>query len=221
MRSRLLAILLFALVGLVSWTPTLEGQAPPPPLSVALSDGTLVVEGATPGGRVVWFGLSISEADDGVIERAQYGNIADVGRDGTARIEERKPFAPSSLWLVVDFESGNKATFAPPGSAALLASFRGKGIHKGLRGHDTVEDLGHYAVLLVVRPKLGAWTGAVGDGGNRDEDGRADGRWSLSIADLAPISSSPSPPEDLEPGDTVALVGIYSFELVNVTVGKS
>ena len=201
--------------------PAIAAADPIPPLvpRLGFASDTVVVEGITLGGKVVWFGAAQSLAGDDVAEIRYYGRVAeDTDQDGIERLALPIGIPTHGVFVAIDFASGLAASAASPGYPLRQVPWRGRGVGDSGRGEDWIEDARALANVLVVRPGVGAWVATVSDGRPEDDDGRLDGRLRLLLSSLQPLGDFVAPvPARVLPIDIVAMVDPRQLELTLVT----
>jgi len=184
-----------------------------PDLRIAFVDKAVLASGLTAGKQVVWFGVEHrvdAEYSGDMTQRYAMGTAA---ADGTARLELAQSPAPRSFWVAVDLDSGALAVAAPDGYR--LAKPRKPahlGAGQGAKPDEILDDR-PYLMGLMVRPGLGAWSFAGGDGGPRDEDGESNGHLRFALDRLDPLPGSPAAPAKLAGNDLWILVDPLTMEI--------
>ncbi len=176
--------------------------------------GPLLVASPTEAG-VVFFGVSREIAFDDVVTRRRTAEIrTPEDRSGIVRLDLGGPVVPASVWVAVDLATGDFATVSPSGVVNQSDTFLGGGVGRGPGGSGVVSDLRAQAELLVVRPGVGSWALALGDGSSEDADGLADGQLTAPLDQMTPLAAAPPPPPDFLSGDVVLLVDPRTLEIV-------
>ena len=195
------------------------------PTSAALALPTLTfenssvsVEGATPGGEVLFF--SVERVPTGFYVEVNIRRES-VGADGTglASVLFDEEVPTRSVWAAIDLATGQFALGSPSSFGLLEEAFApgafrtdAAGLADQLRhGHKLVE-------ALWVRPGeraagAGAWRQRVADGGSRDVDAALDGAVALDPASLQPVGGEQVVPDRFAPGDVVVLIDPSSLEI--------
>jgi hypothetical protein len=150
----------------------------------------VVGSGFSPGGQVVWFGLT-QEVVAYEVTYARQQQVGTVDEKGQAIFDLGKAVPRRSLWVAVDLASGAYAIATPPGfplrqSELPVAALASRGASLG----DQLEDESDYSEILLVRPGQGAWGATVGRGGAADESAPADRGLRISLARLTPVLAS-------------------------------
>lgn len=191
-------------------------QTPPPAVPapvLELGEQNVSVRLGAPGGSVVLFGFAHRERDF-ITTLLRYEEILeDLDGDGLVGINLGEALPPASFWVVVDRISGSSAIAAPPGFKLREISLPARWIPSTL---DRVELALSLAEVLLVRPAVGAWRLRVGDGGESDEDGVADGTLRAALAGMWSLGDSPLPPERLQTGDVVVVIDTQNLQIAVV-----
>lgn len=162
------------------------------PLLVA-TQGEVSAAGLTPGGRVVWFGI-VRSLDDGLERLTHVRREATADSDGRAVLAVPNP-GPAASWAVVDVTTGQLASARTDRPAVAATALPAEALQRGPDDGDRLLAERLRLDLLLVRPGVGAWGGAFGDGGAADEDGQSDGVLIAALAGLAPIGQAPVAPQ--------------------------
>lgn len=196
-------------------------QAPKPSApAITFEKNAVVVTGLTVKGQAVLFGEARELAEDDVatlVRRSQV--LTDDDGDGIVRLDLGKEVPLRSVWVAVDFATGQATAAAPEGYPLRLVSWQGQGIERGASRSDRVEDARTFAEVLLVRPGVGAWQLTVGDGSSSDDDGAADGRIAAALDRMTPVAGSTAPPIRFDPKDVVVLIDPNRMELTVVQAG--
>src|SRR5436853_6755395 len=154
-----------------------------PALAITFEESAVVASGLSPGKTVVWFGVERqvdAEYSSSLFQRYQVGTVA---ADGTARFLLEQPVAHRSIWIAVDFDTGGFGVAAPQGYRLKRLKNPPCRLGQGLASRpDEIPDDRPHLMGLVVRPTVGAWSFAGGDGGARDEDGVTDGHLRFALS---------------------------------------
>jgi hypothetical protein len=207
MRPHLLVGLALLFPGVISAEPL-----------ITFEEQSVVASGMSPGGQVVWFSVA-KQIEGRMADFVRRDDLLiDEDGDGSVRFELGRDVPRQSIWVAVDLATGEAAVATPEGYPlrdASLAPGRGRG---EAGRPDWSEEGRQLLELLVVRPGEGAWGLAFGDGGARDEDGRADGRITAALARLQAVGRSPAPPERFHPRDLVFAVDLNRMEILTERV---
>jgi hypothetical protein len=149
--------------------------------------------GLTPGGRVVWFGI-VRSLDDGLERLTHVRREATADREGRAVLAVPNP-GPAASWAVVDVATGQMAAARTDRPELAVTTLLAESLQRGTDGGDRLLAERLRLDLLLVRPGVGAWGGAFGDGGAADEDGQSDGLLTAALAGLVPIGQAPAAPQ--------------------------
>ena len=186
--------------------PLARAQTTPPPSTqpptLRLGVNEIAVEGLTPDGSTVIFGLARrSHSYWQTLER--YAEIVTADGTGVAHWDAEETIPWKSVWFIVDLASGEFTSGVPEGFVSDEIDFPGRGIGAAL---NVLDSEGESKEFLWVRPTVGAWTLTALDGGRNDGDGATDRNIRADVSKFRPLGSSPVPPDRFAPGDV--LVGI-------------
>lgn len=204
--------------------PTALAAATP----LLIFDGDVaVVEGVTPGGSVVLYGLTREWTGAATRVREVFEQVVDDDGDGIASHTLDHPVPAVSLWTAVDLATGELEVAGPEGFASRELTFPPGAIQNGpSRRLDRLELTGRSQHIVLVRPGAaegaGAWLLRLGDGGDQDEDGANDGRMSFLLSQMTPLAAGPAPPDELADGDVLAILDpeTLDFTVVTLTTGR-
>ena len=159
-------------------------------------------EGIRPRGEAIWFVHTVTEFSGSPRLSRVIRVVRDDDGDGTVSIEAM--VGRSSVWAVVDYESGEYAVERPEGAAPLRELLdRSNGWAAGRAHLDFgVSDLD----VLVVRPGHGAWTLRCFKGGACDGDGRMDANLRIRLEDMKQLHGSNKTATVVLPRDLVIAV---------------
>lgn len=191
-------------LGLVSLLicATAWAQNTPAPPAITFEESAVVASGLTPGKSVVWFGVELRVDAEYSTSRTERYHVGTVASDGTARFTLDKSAPLRSIWTAVDLDSGAFALAVPQGYRLVQLKNPPCRLGQGAASQsDAILDTRPYLVGLVVRPGVGAWSFAGGDGGQRDEDGVNDGHLRFALDKLDPLQDSPAAPGKVSPSD--------------------
>jgi hypothetical protein len=182
--------------------------------AITFAPEAVVASGMTPGGQVEWFGVAreISEHSATIVRRDRIAS--DDDQDGAVRLELGRPVPFQSIWVAVDLTTGAAAVATPEGYPLRRLELPGGNVGRGGGKPDWVEDDRGYVEILAVRPGVGAWGAAVGDGGEADDDGVYDGRLVASLARLRGIGPNPpAAPQRFGPRDVIVVIDPNRMEV--------
>ncbi len=210
-RFRHSRFLVFPTLGLLAFfaRPDLRAQPPPQPPpprppTIEFEPGAFKVSDLQPGEKVVVFSIAheASSYVSTIVRREEL--LADDDNDGVARFSLDRAIPRRSIWLAVNFASGELAVGTPADYPLREVHVPPTAIQADLPGrwrHDR-----SYVEFLVVRPGVGAWSLSAGDGAEGDADRNYDGSLEAELATMEPFEGSPAPPEDFAAGDVVMMV---------------
>ena len=179
-------------------------------LTLTVTDYSVEVGGATPGGRIAILGSDRQQSEDGFgpVQVSLAELLIDEDGDGVESLERGPAISRASVWLAVDVESGQVTSATSWGKP--METFK---VPLGLArpnesGVAVVAADGQSEVeLLLIRPGVGAWKALGVDGGRSEETGVTDGR----VAFLEPAWEALSGDED-GPGDRRATDVLVAFD---------
>lgn len=190
-----------------------SGEASAPPeLAISFEDASVVAGKLSPGGDALFFG--VARRAMGTFHRVErYLGAEIVDAQGEARLALEEALAPKAAWAVVDLETGAFRLAAPEGFELVVLPFPGEGFEAGaVAGRvDRLEHPVPWVDLVLVRPKVGAWSLRAADGSEQDRDrdrggGARPGRVVTGLEDLEPLAGGPEPPEEYAAGDVLLVI---------------
>ena len=202
--------------------PPLNAAQTAPPVSIAFEARGVTAFGLTPGGSAALFMMS-RQPDVFVTRMRQRSAMLTGGADGTARYEGADAVVSSSVWAVIDVESGRYAIACPSGDCSPLqrtlstASFFKNNAAGEAEGLDIPLEM---ADVFLVSPKSGVWHVMLGDGGDKDEDGMLDGKSRITIEKFAGFHTDAPAPKKLKKGDLLLCFQPMSLNFAVVEVVK-
>jgi len=189
------------------------GQLVAPAPRIAFAGKAVTANGLTPGKAVIWFGVEHRVDAEYSGDMTQRYAVDTAGADGTARLDLPQSPAPRSFWVAVDLDRGALAVAAPDGyRLARPVKPARLGVGQGAQPDEILDDR-PYLMGLMVRPGLGAWSFAGGDGGPRDEDGESNGHLRFALDRLDPLPGSPAAPAKLAGNDLWVLIDPLTLEI--------
>lgn len=201
---------------------SLNAEQTAPPLSIGFEEKGVTAAGLTPGGNAALFMMS-RQPDVFITRMRQRSAMLTGGADGTARYQGADAVVSSSVWAVVDIESGRYAVACPSGDCAPLqrtlstASF----FKNNAAGETEALDIPLEMVdVFLVSPKSGIWHAMIGDGGDRDEDGLLDGKARISVEKFTGFHTDAPPPKKLKKGDLLLCFQPMNLNFAVVEVVK-
>jgi hypothetical protein len=197
--------------------PAALAAAVAPVPTLRLAGETLTAQGVTPGGQVVWFGLSRETADysERIVPLAA---MSPADSQGQAQLTLAQPPARQSLWIAVDLATAGVA-LVPPVAGGLRelpgGAFR---VAPGAGAADRLEDAAETIEVLWVRPGAGAWTLEMAADSPRNL-GAAGGPLQFALDQMRPLGASPAAPPHVAAGDKVLVIHPHRMELARATIG--
>jgi hypothetical protein len=186
-------------------------------ISIRFESDGVVASGMTRGGKV------IAASFERLPEREQRGanRVLVSDNNGQVRIALGARATERSVWVFVDFQTGDYAASKPEGASVEL-DFRGGGFKETAPGQ--LKRLLHKSStrlnLVVVRPNEGAWAIRGADGGGSDRDKSHNGTLELDPEDCTPLRDFGPAPKHFGKGDVVIGIDPYSLNVFAAKVGK-
>ena len=199
----------------VSCVLTLPG-ASSAQLEVTLAERQLKVAGVKAGGEVailsLWRELVLGgpHLQQTIIEEV----LTDDDADGVIELTTERDIPISSIWAVVDTESGESVATVPDGMPVREIQV-GKEAAFGRQAGRMLFMLPELRVL-VVRPGVGTWRGRARDGSEGDLDGRPDRAVTIDLDVLDPDPPAATRQPALLPGDTVIAIDPRRMAFLNL-----
>ena len=182
-----------------------------PAVKVSIDPKALLISGITPGGQVIVFGRSCRNTA-GRVRLIRHTFVErDEDRDGVVRIA-METIPEFSVFIAVDYESGQFASAAPSGAAPRVMAM--PRVPQWRDGSEIVDFNRGYLDFLFVRPGKGAWVLDVFQGTARDDDGKIDGNLRLRIASMKPLLGNDSPPPHATKKDVLAIIDPRDLDAV-------
>jgi hypothetical protein len=181
--------------------------------NLAFDGGSVLVRNIRPGGRIAWMAAIRERVSYHTALRIRHG-FAPAGLDGVARIDSALAAAPRAIWVVAELGNGAAARGTPPD---YQISSLGVRIH-ATPGGDTIVVESSAIHLLFVHPPAGAWTFASTDGGEKDADGRLDGRITIKLSSLRAMEGNRKTPDEVAKGDVILVIDSELFRSGEVVV---
>lgn len=175
---------------------------------------TVTASGFSPGGQVVWWTSAREVAADYYTMLTHHQTVAVADSAGQSIYAPGGPVPPRSMWIAVDLATGAYALDAP-GSSLLEVSLPPGAFKPGAgSAADLLTERRSFLQALLVRPGLGAWETAVGDGGPADEDGLpGDGGVAVSLANLRALTTGGTAPTKALAQDLLVVLDPLSLEV--------
>lgn len=157
--------------------------------------------GIKSGGDAVWFVRSVTEFSG--MARLSGGVTVTPDSDSNGIVELTAPVVPASVWIVVDYATGEYAVARPDGTPVVPVLNNGRGWGRGRVDLDfPLTDVD----VLLVRPGAGVWTLRAMQGGPLDQDHRGDGNLRIALADMQKIVGSQPTAHAALPGDLLIAI---------------
>lgn len=178
------------------------------PASISFTGDTVQIAPVTPGGRIVLFAAAL-ESSDGILGQITGAKMfVDDDRDGVITYRRNGGVPIRSLWIAVDFDTGQFGVGTPSNALEAFLPFPASLLKKdaeGVLGLYDREQLS--AEMLIVRPGEGAWHLRALEGGSGDADKTHNGKLGLASAEAIPVPGiSVTAPKKLKKGDVIAVI---------------
>jgi hypothetical protein len=183
------------------------------PATISVSEDAVLVNGTTVGGNVVLYGAALNNIDGMTVERSAVEILTDPDHDGVTRFLAKIPFR--SVWIAIDFLTGQFATGSRPGFAPGALTLPAAVLKADVDGIVGIFDHDQLAVdLLIVRPGKGVWRLRAFEGGGSDDDGLRNGRVTVRAEKALPVAGTTDPPpKRLKEGDVLAVIDPMRLEV--------
>ena len=153
----------------------------------------ILVQGATPGGKVVLMGVAYqSDGFSSTVDTVAY-QLEDLELDGAVAFSLANPAnfdldeskVQRSVWIAVDLTSGDYIVYAP--HAGEVIESPGDFITARVSGQWQVGFGAQEVEAMLVRPGTDAWAGSFEDGGPSDLGANSDGAVSFTNTSLTSV----------------------------------
>lgn len=177
-----------------------------------------MASGLTPNGPVVvlagWWTRSY-----GSMNTAQTLRDATASAGGDVSVTLDRPIPETALIAVADVASGRIAVIDVGEARFKRRVIQAKRFRRGPDGDYEDITLPHErALIVVIRPGVGAWLHDAGDGGISDFDESSNGWIRTDPGRMQPIAQSPPAPKKIKPKDVVLVLdtNAWSFQSTEV-----
>lgn len=171
------------------------------PIVVTVSATSVIATGIDPHGEALVFARTIEDVRG--VPRLEGGPVRVRDADGDGSITLPVSEAPHrGVWVVIDVETGRYGTGwrgSPPKTTFFPR-------------HQLKQDDGEFEIsrllieVLYMRPKGGAWTAIVREGGPLDADGRPSSWIRVRISSLKPVEDSGPAPTKIKNRDVLVVI---------------
>lgn len=202
--------------------PTLHAQKQevPPAPAIRIGEKAVTLTGLTPGGNVALFMMS-REPDVFITRSRQQGEWLTANEEGAAEYAPDFAIPIHSVWALVDVASGAYAIACGFGDCKPFERTidRTQAVRSAVGTRPMLEIPAQRADVFLIRPKSGVWIGGMGDGGETDEDGKMDGKATLSLEKFESFREKTPPPGELQKGDLLIVFQPLSlrFSVIGVS----
>ena len=208
----------FFLLVLLALTPAAFGQSAP--LALQVGENSVQISNLTPGGDVVLFSCAKYVRNGQGMNDSRPRLLHDDDGDGVVTLPGPVPYR--SVWVAVDYRTGAMATGAREGFPLYVAPIAPELFRKDAEDQiAALEKRILRLMLLVVRPKQGAWALRAREGGSADRDREANGRLLMAFEDATPLEEGKEKaPKRLKAGDVVVAIDLGHLDVFVGEVGK-
>lgn len=215
--ARILAVAFLA--AMLAVTAAADQKQPGQSLNVAIEGAKVTVQGATPGGKVVFFGIGRFVKQYRVTVRRMDKTVADDDHDGKVVLDIGEAIPWKTIFAAVDFTSGRYG-MATPAEFPLVPIRFDKEIMVANNGQlDRLIVEYRFLHLLIVRPGVGVWAQILGDGNKFDDDGPGNSKVVSDISKSIALGDKVPAPKKYEKGDIVVLIDPNRMQSFTVEVG--
>lgn len=196
---------------------------PAPTLTMTVNASTVTISGATPHGKVIFFGVGRFIDHTTVTVRRLDQTVVDDDGDGVVTVDIGGPVPWKSIFAAVDFQSGRYVLGTPNAAMFPLITLDVKvnplaedspGVVKHIVVHRRVCEVLH------VRPGVGAWSQILAAGNQFDEAHAGNGDVKANVAaGIAVGTAMPAAPDTFAKGDVVVLIERQRMQVWAATVG--
>jgi hypothetical protein len=213
-------IVISFLAAMIAVAAMADSKTQAPPLPVAIAGSKVTVTGATPGGRVVFFGIGRFVKERRVTVRRFDKIVADDNNDGTVVLEIGEKLPWKTVFAAVDLTSGRYGLATMSDFPLMTIEFEKDPMVANNGQLNKIVFQHKFLDLVVVRPGVGAWGQILADGNKFDDDGKGDGTIVGNVEKSVPVSDDgPPPPKKFEKGDIVVLIDADRMQTYAVEVG--
>lgn len=174
-------------------------KATPPTVDFARSGVT--IGGYKPGTKLAWMAL-VREPTKGYWATRIIRGFGPITPNSTFAIEHPEADLKRSIWMIADVDAGTGRHAKSP---TMAHSSRGIVI-RATPGAAVIQVDSSAIELMYVRPRFGAWSFSVADGGTRDADLSQNGQIVIPLQSLISYQGNPHPPATVETGDLLLVI---------------
>ncbi|HWW62518.1 MAG TPA: hypothetical protein VN181_14190 [Thermoanaerobaculia bacterium] len=187
------------------------------PIIIMLSARSVTATGIKPGGEAAVLAIARYRTDTGVQVRHWRNVVRDDDGDGAVSVALTRDLSSNSVWAFVDIDSGRTAIATPDGSRFVAVPFPA-GVLKKNGNLDRYQSGREWVDALLVRPKVGVWGFAGGDGGAADDDLEADGRLTFNTEKMQKLAGNAPAPSKFNHRDVFILIDPQRMEYSSTEV---
>lgn len=188
-------------------------------LRVSFESMAIVVEGVTPRGQVVLFGVE-RRSEMYSTTTVEVSVTIDSDQRGMARHELQRSISPHSIYVAVDSVRGDFVAVSPDGTVLNVPPATGIGMKdkEGLE-FDAFEMESHWIQAICVRPGHGAWWLSLMDDSASDEN-PVGGKVQIGASRMKALGHAEPSPGKFRPRDVLVAIDPYKLTVVARTVGE-
>jgi hypothetical protein len=183
------------------------------PPKVEFGPNGVTVGEVRPGTRVAWMAMLRDRRGYQTRVRIRRG-FGPATPNSAFAIAQEAADTTRGMWVVADVDAGTSVHAASP-----VMTTSGRPIRVRAGAGAAVVEIDSFAVeVLYVRPRGGAWTYSVLDGGGRDADQRQNGTIVMPLEALAPLKGNPHAPAATAAGDLILIIDPRGVRSASVEV---
>ena len=205
--------------------PPAIAAASVPALGVAFSGQSVHVTGVTQNGQLAIVACMREASRQMFVRMTDVQRLLTDSGSGVIDFDLGRVVPTRSIWAVVDLSSGRYTVATPQGFPRLELPFPASAL-KTKPSEDEDDQLinNHFVLeMLWVHPgdhkSAGAWFTRVADGGDSDEDGKNDGKATVSASRFVAIGSSGAAPRKIKKGDILVMIDPFEMQFFATQVG--
>ena len=215
--------IMFALIATVLCAAVSAHADSAPTLTMTVNASTVTISGATPHGKVVFFGVARFIDRTTVTVRRLDQTVVDDDGDGVVTVNIGGPVPWKSIFAAVDFATGRYILGTPDAHAFPLIALQVKANPLAEDSPGVVKHivLSHsICEMLHVRPGVGVWGQVLADGNKFDDDHASNGEVKANVAAGVAIGTGmPAAPDKFAKGDVVVLIERQRMQVWAAAVG--
>lgn len=177
---------------------------------LAFGENAVTASGVTPSSGALLLRVSREPKGYGIRLVTDVRLLDDSDRDGIVTLPLGRSVPADSLWVAVDRTSAASAVASPQRAADhQLEKLQLGQLNQLLRDGD-------HLLVVLVRPREGAWVQTLEDSGIYDADFTADRHVRFDVERMQPVGDSPSAPRTLARTDAVFIVDLTTLAVTEL-----